>query len=161
MQAHAIYCAKRAVLAAAIIFGVFALVPCGAQAQQDNSAKPAAKQAGGQTPQTLDARIAEFHDKLAINGSQESAWNNLAQVMRENAAKMEARIAQWAKQAGKMTAVESLRAQSDMAAENAQSFHKLMPAFETLYDTLSAGQKKTADAMFANPQGQPGKKTKK
>jgi type III secretory pathway component EscR len=159
MRTQAIYRVQRAVVAAAIVCGVFAMVPYGAQAQ-DKPAKPAAKLADGQTPQSIEAKIAGFRDKLQITGDQEAAWNNLAQVMRDNAAHMEARIGQWTKQAGKSTAVEKLRAHADMAAEYAQSFNKLIPAFEALYNQLSDDQKKAADAMFDIPQTRQGKKAK-
>jgi len=161
MRTQALYCAKRAVLAAAIILGVFALVPRGAQAQQDKPAQQTAKKASVQPPQSIDERIEALHDKLRITGDQEAAWSNLAQVMRENSTKMQARIAHWANQAGKMSAIENLRAQSDMAVETVESFRKLIPVFETLYGTLSDDQKKAADTMFDNPQGQQAKKAKK
>src|SRR5215207_1388482 len=53
----------------------------------------------------VEARITELHSKLKITRQQESQWNDVAQIMRENAKTMDA-LAQERTAKKEMTAVE-------------------------------------------------------
>ena len=49
-----------------------------------------------------------------------------------------------------MTAVDNMQSYAQIEQERAQDMQKLVPAFQTLYGSLSDQQKKTADQMFRN-----------
>ncbi|MBF0480654.1 MAG: Spy/CpxP family protein refolding chaperone [Alphaproteobacteria bacterium] len=96
-----------------------------------------------------EARIAKLHDNLHITAAQETAWQDVAKSMRENAASMKVHIEKWAEKSAKMTALESLKLHEEMAEEHAKAQRKLYPSFEKLYTILSPEQKTIADMVFA------------
>jgi len=98
----------------------------------------------------VETRIKELHQKLHITAAQEDAWNNVAQVMRENAQSMEPLIHDRFENSATMTAVDDLRSYSALADAHAEGLKKFIPAFEQLYDSMSDAQKKNADALFRN-----------
>ena len=53
-----------------------------------------------------------------------------------------------------MTALENLQSYAAVAAEHAQEVQKLVPAFQTLYDTMSDSQKRRADTVFRDDAAQ-------
>jgi len=110
-------------------------------------AGPAAPGAQKNTP-AIEARIKAFHSKLKITEAQEEQWNKLADVMRENAATMEALIKERKNQGKNLNAVEDLKSYSRIADAHAAGLHKFIPVFETLYDSMSDEQKKNADKIF-------------
>ena len=94
------------------------------------------------------ARIKALHAKLHITPAQETQWNALAQVMRENAHAIADLREERAEQAKSMNAVEQLKAYAAITDAQAAGIHKFLPAFQALYDTMSDSQKKIADALF-------------
>jgi len=98
----------------------------------------------------VETRIKELHQKLHITAAQEDAWNNVAEVMRENAKSMEPLIHERFENGAAMTAVDDLRSYSALADAHAEGLKKFVPAFEQLYDSMSDAQKKNADALFRN-----------
>jgi hypothetical protein len=116
--------------------------------------KPAKKsrQASRTDPDRVEARIKELHDKLQITDAQADQWNALAQVMRDNASSMRSLAASRAQNAGGMTAVDDLRSYEQITEAHAEGLKKFVGAFQTLYDSMSDSQKKTADAVFAQHQ---------
>ena len=103
----------------------------------------------------VEARIKDLHQKLKITPAQESQWNEFAQVMRENAKAVDAVLKERSENLHAMNAVEDLRSYERLADAHADGLKKLVPAFETLYNTMSADQKKTADAVFAKHEKRP------
>jgi len=101
----------------------------------------------------IERRISQLHARLHITAEQESAWNDVASTMRDNAKSMQVLIERWTNQAAKMTAIDSLRLHGEMAEENAKGQHKLIPAFEKLYNLMQDEQKKIADEVFARHEG--------
>ena len=96
----------------------------------------------------IEARIKTLHSQLHITPEQQRAWDDVAQVMRENAKAM-------AEQQGKQVAAEKSATAPEMLSTyagtmdtHAASIHKFMPIFRQLYDSMSDAQKKTADAVF-------------
>jgi hypothetical protein len=152
MRAHAFTRAVlRAAVFTAIMSGVLALaVPLGVQAQQDAPAKTAGKSMKGKSPEAVETHINDLREKLMITAAQEPAWNALAQVMRDNAAKMNAAYQQFSQHAADMNALDNLREHGNLAEQHAQAYKVLIPAFETLYNSLSPEQKKTADMLFSH-----------
>ncbi|HME69817.1 MAG TPA: Spy/CpxP family protein refolding chaperone [Myxococcota bacterium] len=103
----------------------------------------------------VETRIKELHQKLKITAAQESQWNAFAQVMRENAQAVDAVLAERSENLHAMNAVEDLRSYEKLADAHADGLKKLVPAFEALYNTMSADQKKTADTVFAKHEKRP------
>jgi len=101
----------------------------------------------------IERRTTQLHARLHITAEQEAAWNDVASTMRDNAKSMQVLIDRWASQAAKMTALDSLRLHGEMAEESAKGQHKLIPAFEKLYNMMQDEQKKIADEVFARHEG--------
>jgi protein CpxP len=110
---------------------------------------------GGSHEDRVETRIKELHHKLKITPAQESQWNEFAQVMRENAQAVDAVLKERSENLHAMNAVEDLRSYEKLADAHADGLKKLVPAFEALYNTMSADQKKTADLAFAKHEKRP------
>ncbi len=96
----------------------------------------------------VDKRIAELHYKFKITAAQEPQWAAVAQVMRENAKSMKALIKDREENAKTMTAMDDLVSYEKLAEAHESDVKKLIPVFQTLYDGMSAHQKKLADETF-------------
>ena len=96
----------------------------------------------------VEVRIKELNTKLKITPAQEELWNNVTQVMRDNAKTMEALIKARSEKAGTMTAVEDLKSYGEIAEAHADGIKKFIPVFEPLYASMSDAQKKSADTLF-------------
>ncbi|MBF0551566.1 MAG: Spy/CpxP family protein refolding chaperone [Deltaproteobacteria bacterium] len=96
----------------------------------------------------VEQRIKELHTKLKITSAQEAQWNNVTQVMRENAKTMEELIKARIDKAGTMTAVDDLKSYAAIAEAHADGIKKFIPIFEPLYAGMSDTQKKAADKLF-------------
>jgi len=101
----------------------------------------------------IEMRITKLHKDIHITAAQGAAWNAVATVMRDNAQSMRTMLDTWAAKAPKLTALDSLRMQGDMAEEHAKGMQKLIPAFESLYNMMPDSQKKIADEVFARHEG--------
>lgn len=96
----------------------------------------------------VEQRIKEMHTKLKITAAEEAQWNKVAEVMRDDAKNMDALRAEKIADAPTMTAVDDLKAYSELAQAHVDGIKKLIPVFEDLYSSLSPAQKKEADTMF-------------
>jgi LTXXQ motif family protein len=112
------------------------------------------RRASRMEPDRVEARIKELHDKLQITDAQADQWNAVAQVMRDNASSMRSLAATRTQNAGGMTAIDDLRSYQQITEAHADGLKKFVSAFQTLYDSMSDAQKKTADAVFAQRQKQ-------
>ena len=105
----------------------------------------------GETMQSLvERRITDLHGKLHITSQQSQQWDQFAQVMRDNAREMDQVYKQRAEKLGSMSAVDNMQSYAQIEQQRAQDVQKLVPAFQTLYSSLSDQQKKTADEIFRN-----------
>lgn len=95
----------------------------------------------------IEKRIEELHKKLRITPEQEAQWKHLADVMRENARKMQELAKERAKDV-KSNAVEVVKSYSRVIEEHEKGMKKFIPAFQDLYEKLSDEQKKIADDLF-------------
>lgn len=95
-----------------------------------------------------EARIKELHTKLKITPAQEELWNNVTQVMRDDAKTMEALIKARSEQEGAMTAVDDLKSYGAIAEAHVDYLKKFIPVFEPLYAGMSDTQKKNANLLF-------------
>jgi len=98
----------------------------------------------------VEARIKELHTVLNITPEQEELWNNVTQVMRDNAKTMDALITARDENAKNMTAVDDFKSYGEINQAHADGIKKFIPVFEALYDNMSDAQKKNADIVFAN-----------
>ncbi len=96
----------------------------------------------------IDARIKELHQMLHVTAAQEPPWNNLTQVMRDNAKAMVDLQNQRVADTQSMSAVESIKSYASVIDAHQAGMTKFIPAFTAFYDSLSEAQKKTADSMF-------------
>ena len=131
----------RAVAAGTLLATIVLVSPLPATSEDFAPAPEAAR---------VEARIQELHSKLHITAAQETQWNNVAQMMRDNAKAMvslQKDRAQDAKSTD-MTAVDVLKSYSAVTDAHADGIHKFIPVFQAFYDTMSDAQKKTADALF-------------
>ena len=95
-----------------------------------------------------EARIRELHTQLQITPAQEDLWTNVAQVMRDNAHRMETLTQARAAKAPTMTALDDLKTYTDIVEAHAEGLKTFTPAFAALYDHMSDAQKQQADAVF-------------
>ena len=96
----------------------------------------------------VDRRITELHTKLQITPAQGPKWDQFAQVMRDNAKAMDQLYADRAQKLSSMTAVDNMQSFQTIEQARMQGMQKLVPASQTVYDSLSDQQKQAADALF-------------
>jgi hypothetical protein len=96
----------------------------------------------------VEARIAYLHTKLNITPEQEALWNDVAQVMLDNAKTMDELIKTRSGNAATMTPVDDLKSYSEIADAHADGLQKFIPVFESLYSSMSDAQKLNADKLF-------------
>jgi len=96
----------------------------------------------------VEARIKELQTKLKITPAQEELWNNVTQVMRDNAKTMETLIKARSEKASTTTAIDDLKSYGEIVEAHADAIRKFIPAFEPLYASMSDAQKKAADKLF-------------
>jgi hypothetical protein len=120
-----------------------------AQASADAMTTPPASEiAATASSDRIEARIKELHKKLHVTAAQEAPWNNLAQVMRDNAKAMVDLQNQRVAETQSMSAVESIKSYATVIDAHQAGMAKFVPAFTSFYESLSDAQKKTADSMF-------------
>jgi periplasmic protein CpxP/Spy len=129
-------------------------------AQAPAPAAPEKSKSARYSKDWVEERIVKLHDRLHITSDQESAWSEVAGVMRDNAKSMEVLIDRFAKDAVKMTAIDSLRLHGELAEEHAKGQRKLIPVFEKLYNMMADEQKKITDDVFARQEGRKQQKGK-
>jgi protein CpxP len=123
-----------------------------APSQRQVAAKSATPDKTANHADRVEGRITELHTKLHITSEQEPKWTTFAQAMRDNAKRMDDVLAKRSQDLKAMTAVDDLRSYRDMTEVHYDNLKKLVSAFEPLYDSLTADQKKAADTMFAQAQ---------
>jgi hypothetical protein len=99
-----------------------------------------------------EAQIKQLQGALNITEAQQELWDNLTQVMRENAKDMDALTDSLRKERAEgtqnMNAVEHMKFHSQITAAHSEQLEKFIPPFEAFYDSLSDEQKKTTDTIF-------------
>ena len=150
--------AAMAGTAAALILLATAAVPAhaasasGAATQMAQARGPAAGNAppagAPQSPTAqVDRKIADLKKQLKITPQQEPQFDAFAQVMRSNAQELDQAMRQ--APSGPPNAVEELKRFAQFTETQANGLKRLVPALQSLYDSLSDPQKKTADQVLA------------
>ena len=101
-------------------------------------------------PQNVEANIATLHQRLQITPAQETQFNAVANVMRQNA-RAEATAPQ--SPPANASAVDHLRAEIQYDEVELAGMKRLLPALEALYATLSPAQRQTGDVVFRQGPG--------
>jgi hypothetical protein len=96
----------------------------------------------------VDTRINSIHTRLQITAAQESLWQPVAQIMRDNASTMDSLRQSRAADAKSMSAVDDLRSYGQAIDAHADAIKKFTPAFEALYNSMSDTQNANADLIF-------------
>ncbi len=96
----------------------------------------------------VEARIKQLHAQLGITPAEQAQWEQFAQTMRDNAREMDQVVMQRAQQFPSMNAVQDMQSYEEIAAAHVQHLQKLIPAFQSLYDSMSPEQKSRADEVF-------------
>jgi protein CpxP len=126
--------------------GQFQLAQAGAP--QRAPGKPPA--AAPQQADPVERQIADLQKKLQITAAQQPQFDAFAQIMRENAQAIDAAMRQQEQNRGP-NAVEALRASAQFAEAEAEGLKRLVPALQSLYDSLSDQQKRLADSVMGQP----------
>lgn len=96
----------------------------------------------------VDGLIAHLHASLKITPAQESQFQKLADVMRQNSETMSTLAKKRSEESSTMSAVDDLKSYAKISQAHAEDTQKMVPVFEALYDSMSADQKKIADQEF-------------
>jgi hypothetical protein len=120
------------------------------------AANPAPQTAGQPAPSDnpvarVESRISELHDQFHITPAQEPQFKAYADAMRSNAQAMRALFQERA-QSPDTTAIGELRWYARLTTAHGEALTKLLPVFDTLYQSMSDQQKKAADKVFAQLQ---------
>jgi len=98
----------------------------------------------------LDRRIDRLKTALKITPAQEPQFNQLAQVMRDNAAEMQKTFGDLRGNRGQhLSAVDRLQTDVQLTQLRASQDQRYLDALKPLYASLSADQKQVADRMLA------------
>ena len=106
-----------------------------------------------------EAQIKQLQGALNITEAQKPLWDNLTQVMRENAKDMDALAKERAEGTKNMNAVEHLKFHSEITKAHLDQLEKLIPPFEAFYSSLSDQQKNITNIIFQT--GKHGKQKRK
>ena len=131
-----------------------------AQAAPEESSSAETK-ASNAVDARVEARIKAMHRRLHITSAQDTQWNAVAQVMRDNAQTIGDLREEGVEQSQSMTAIDQLKSYEAITDAQAAGIRKFIPAFQALYDTMSDTQKKTADTVFRSRAAAAAKKSRK
>jgi periplasmic protein CpxP/Spy len=109
----------------------------------------------------VETRIKDMHAKLKITAAEEEQWTKVADVMRDNAKKMDELNGARAANAKTMNAVDDLKSYGAVVDAHADEIKKFAAAFEPLYASMSDAQKADADALFRHGESAHKSKAKK
>ena len=121
--------------------------------QAPGGAKAPAGNAAGTSE--IDREVADLKKQLKITPQQEPQFNAFAEIMRSNAQEMDAQMSQGSPNQNP-NAVEALKREQQLTETQAAVLKRLVPASQSLYDTLSDPQKKIADKVIGGGGGEPG-----
>lgn len=102
----------------------------------------------------IEQRIADLHDALNITPAQEAQWNMVANIMRDNELATYHLLRDHMANRGTRNAVEDFKSYERVASSHVNGLRELIPAFESLYDSMPADQQANADRVFDTYKGQ-------
>jgi len=154
-QSSRVFC----LLAVVTLLGGQALAQGATPADPSSASSPTrperAKPEHGGTAQ-VERRISGLQRRLKLTPEQQPQWNAFTDVMRQNAAHVEALQRDRAGKMTTMTASEDMRSHAEVARAHAEDLQRVAPAFDALYATMTPEQKVVADRTFHQPQSRGG-----
>ena len=104
--------------------------------------------AGAHDSAAINKQIDDLRLRLQITPAQQAQWDVFAQVMRANARDMDETFRVRARDISTLSATENMKSYAGISAQHARDMEHLVPAFASLYDTMSNNQKRIADQVF-------------
>lgn len=102
-----------------------------------------------ESAQDRDAwHIAKLHDSLKVTPALETLWQGVADIMRANDGKIDTLTKERHDKAATMSAVDDLRSYAALTEAHAAGTRNFLPAFEALYQAMTAEQQANADQVF-------------
>jgi hypothetical protein len=95
-------------------------------------------------------RITQLHAALHITADEEGQWQQFADIMRDNARKMDEDYKDRAAKFATLSAPDNMQSYAQIAEEHADDVKRLVAAFQPLYAAMPDAQKKIADQVFRN-----------
>jgi hypothetical protein len=95
-----------------------------------------------------EARIKELQGALSITSAQEPLWNNVTQVMRDNAKSMDEINRERVENTEPMNALEHMKFHSQITQSHLDQMNKLIGPFEAFYNSLTDQQKNITNIVF-------------
>jgi len=143
----------RTLIAAIAAISVPTLSALAAAPPTSDTRGPAAQMQGrAATDQSQTSRVEQqitsLRAKLQILPAQQPLWDKVAQVMRENAKRMDESFQQRTQSTATTTAPETMASYAQFAAAHAQGTQDLIPPFTALYTSMSDVQKRATDQVF-------------
>ena len=114
----------------------------------DSGKKKSSAHARTSAVEYTESQIKQLEGALTITEAQKPLWNDLTQVMRDNAKEMDALTMDKAANAKTMNSVEHLKLHSQITEAHLAQLKKLIPPFEAFYNSQSDEQKKVTDTLF-------------
>ncbi len=111
--------------------------------------------AGTRDMTAVEKQINDLHTRLQISAAQQPQWDRFAQVMRDNARDMDETFKARAQAMPSLNAAENMKSYAGISARHARDMETLVPAFASLYDTMSDSQKHIADQVFRDNADRP------
>jgi periplasmic protein CpxP/Spy len=147
--------AARVALTALLLFGVAA----SAQAALSEGRPPpmggsrllTLAQAPPAPGPSVEANIAQLHQRLMITPAQEAQFQAFANVMRQNA-----RMMPGAPPSTNINAVQGLRLEIGLAQQYLDGLKRMLPELQALYAVLTPAQRQAADQTFRQGPSGPG-----
>ena len=101
----------------------------------------------------IEQHITQLHDELQITPAEQPQWDGFAQIMRDNAAKMDRVATRRGNRIAGMNASDSMQSYAELAQVHATNMQKLASGFQPLYASFPDAQKQVADTVFRNNGG--------
>ncbi|MHB8743838.1 MAG: Spy/CpxP family protein refolding chaperone [Sulfuricaulis sp.] len=98
----------------------------------------------------INAHISDMHAKLKITISEENQWEKVADVMRDNAKKMDELTSVRMANAKTANAIDDLESYGVIAEAHADGIKRFSTVFATLYASMPEAQKAETDKLFRN-----------
>ncbi len=103
--------------------------------------------ATARTGDDVEVRIRSLHDRLQITPAEEAQWREVSRLMRINERQVREALVR-REHTYKSTAANYLKSAAVVANVRTQAIARLIPAFQSLYDSMPDAQKKRADVIF-------------
>lgn len=99
----------------------------------------------------IDRQIRMLRGRLGITSAQLPLWSAFAHAMREEAQSTDALLAERAAALARMSAADNMSSYARIVRIYAENTERLAGAFDRLYASLSATQRRAADDLFRRP----------